>query len=92
MTSALHLVRNMAMAACLIGAMACEKTETAPAPAEPATAKAPEAPATPIAATIQVDMETVPAEEDFEDEAEAAITPANLEKQLDAMEKEILAE
>jgi hypothetical protein len=37
-------------------------------------------------------METVPAEEDFEDEAEAAITPANLEKQLDAMEKEILAE
>ncbi len=81
------------MAACLVGALACEKTEapSTPAPAEPAAAKAPEAP-TPITAAIQVDMETVPAEEDFEDEAEAAITPANLEKQLDAMEKEILAE
>ena len=81
------------MAACLISAMACETTEPpTPAPADPTAAKAPEAPPTPIAAAIQVDMETVPAEEDFEDEAEAAITPANLEKQLDAMEKEIEAE
>lgn len=81
------------MAACLLSAVACATTESpsTPPPAEPAAAKTPEAPP-PVTATIQVDMETVPAEEDFEDEAEAAITPANLEKQLDAMEKEILAE
>jgi hypothetical protein len=72
--------------------MACEKTETpSTPPAEPVAAKTPEA-TPPITAAIQVDMETVPAEEDFEDEAEASITPANLEKQLDVMEKEIQAE
>jgi hypothetical protein len=92
MISTTHLVRSAAVAACLIGALACEKTEapSTPAPAEPVPANV-EAP-TAITAAIQVDMETVPAEEDFEDEAEAAITPANLEKQLDAMEKEILAD
>jgi len=37
-------------------------------------------------------LETLPAREDFEQEASAAITPANLEKQLAALEKEMAAD
>jgi hypothetical protein len=39
-----------------------------------------------------VKLEAVPAREEFEEEAETQITAANLEKQLEALEKEIAAE
>ncbi len=77
-------------------AVACEKKEEAPSTtqsAEPTTATA--APATTpaaVATAAQIDLETLPTEEEFEDEADKEITPANLEKKLDELEKEISAE
>lgn len=86
-----QLYRGSFAAFCLAAIMGCEKPE------EPVTppADTPEAPSTPVAVppvttAVQVDPATLPAEEDFEEEAEAAITPANLEKQLEVMEKELL--
>jgi len=71
--------------------MGCEKPEAPAAPpVETTEAPSTPAPAPPVATAVQVDPETLPAEEDFEEEAEAAITPANLEKQLEVMEKELL--
>ena len=83
----------------LAAALGCQTSEpasqAAPAPAAPAAA-APAVPApkpaeTPVA-TAPVKLESVPAREDFEEEAETQITPANLEKQLQALEKEISAD
>lgn len=75
----------------LITTLGCEKPEATVAPAEvtPAAASEPVATA-PVTTTVQVDPETLPAEEDYEEEAEATITSANLEKQLELMEKELL--
>lgn len=88
-------------AACLAiaasGALAgCEKsTPPAPAPAPTPAAPTPPAPApvtTQAATPSPVPLEAVPAREDFEEEAQAQITPANLERQLEALEKELAAE
>jgi hypothetical protein len=68
---------------------ASSKTETAETPKVEATA--PAAAAAPTAAP-EIDLETLPTEEDFEDEAEKEITSQNLEKKLDELEKEIAAE
>jgi hypothetical protein len=78
---------------------ACARNDPAP-PAEPVPAAtpaplpAPTPPPTPqAAATAEApgagDLAT---EEDFEDESNKAITAENLDAQLDALEKEILAE
>ena len=85
-----QLYRGSFAAFCLVASMGCEKPE---APTTP-PADTPEAPSAPVAApvttAVQVNAETLPAEEDFEEEAEATITPANLEKQLELMEKDLL--
>jgi|KBSSwiStaDraftv2_1062776.scaffolds.fasta_scaffold3272936_2 hypothetical protein len=86
--------------ACFAAALACQKPEP-PAPAKASESSvttnsaAPAAPIAPIAPVVtapSVDLETLPAREDFEQEASAAITPANLEKQLAALEKEMAAD
>jgi|GEM_PF-6634541 len=75
--------------AMLIG---CEKKEE-PLPTTPLSTAAPEAAPIPAAvATPTVDLEKVSVEEQFEKEVEAEVTPANFEKQLDALEKELQAE
>lgn len=82
--------------ACFAAALACEKPAT-PTPAPPSEPAAPTQPTAPTATAplpteapaLSVDLETVPAREDFEQEASAAITPVNLEKQLQALEKEM---
>jgi len=80
----------------LAAALACETpAPPSPPPAEAAAAAKPEVPpvpSTPVATAPRVDLETLPAREDFEEQAEAEITPANLEKQLEALEKEVSAE
>jgi hypothetical protein len=77
--------------------MGCEKAAP-PAPATPPVTATPPAPP-PAPVTTQTasppsaaQLEAVPAREDFEEEAETQITPANLEKQLEALEKELAAD
>jgi hypothetical protein len=45
-----------------------------------------------VATAPRVDLDTLPAEEDFEAEAKKAITSANLEQQLHALEQEVSSE
>lgn len=81
----------------LLAALGCQSSEPA---SQPATAPAPSAAAAPAAAAPKpaeapvttappVKLESVPAREDFEEEAEREITPATLDKELQALEKEI---
>jgi hypothetical protein len=86
-----QLYRGSFAALCLTAIMGCEKPE-APAtpPVETPEAASEPVPAAPVTTAVQVDPGTLPAEEDFEEEAEATITPANLEKQLELMEKELI--
>ena len=90
------MIRKALLSLAILALVACEKKdEAATVPsAEPATtAAAPEpTPAAAVAAAPQIDLETLPTEEDFEEEAEKEITPVNLEKKLDDLEKEISAE
>ena len=71
---------------------ACKKEEPPPA-SEPAAIEEPApAPVAAASAEPEVEFETLPTAEDFEEQAERQITAANLEQELDALEKEILAE
>ena len=87
------------MLACFGAALACQKAEppspapesAAAAPAVP-SAPAPSAVATAVVTAPSIDVAAVPAREDFEEEAQSAITPANLEQQLEALEREVSAE
>ena len=66
---------------------------SAPAPSASTPAAPTPPPAqTPTATAPPVQPEALPAREDFEEEVEAQITPSNLEKQLDALEKELASE
>ena len=78
---------------------ACESKEPAPTPQPaappPAAASAPAQPETTIAkapAPAPVDLESVPVEEDFEQEAATQVDSKNLKATLDALEKEIATE
>jgi hypothetical protein len=72
----------------LLAAGCAKKEEPAPEPApEPPPAAATAAPA-PSAAVA----DDLPTEQDFEEEAAKEVTAANLDAQLDALEKEINAE
>ena len=80
----------------LVAALGCQTSEPAsqPAPAAAAPAAAPAVavpkPAeTPVTTAPPVKLESIPAREDFEEDAERQITPANLEKELQALEKEV---
>ena len=82
----------------VVGALvACKKEEPAPTPppeevkvvaptSQPATTPAA------VAAEPVIDLDTLPVEEDFEEEAEKDITAANLSKKVDELEKEMSAE
>ena len=80
---------------------ACSKSEP-PAPLEPApvaspppaVASPPTVPSLATAAPLGAapGVQELPTEEDFEDESAAAISGDNLDAQLDALEREILAE
>ena len=76
-------------------AFACQ-SQTPPAPSTEPVKPAATPPLTTAAAPApkppEINLETVPAEEDFEEEAEQAITSKNLEKQLEQLEKELAAE
>jgi hypothetical protein len=90
------MIRKVLLSLAILSIAACEKKEEASTPtaeASAATTAAPEpTPAAAVAAAPQIDLETLPTEEDFEEEAEKEITPVNLEKKLDDLEKEISAE
>ena len=75
---------------------ACNKKEEPPAAlAETASAAALQPAPPPIAAAAPeatpVDVDTLPVEEQFEGDAEVALTSANLNAKLDELEKEISA-
>jgi hypothetical protein len=84
------IARLAPVAALLLLAASCaKKEEPAPAPApEPPPAATTAAPAPAPSAAV----DDVPTEEDFEEEAAKEVTAANLDAQLDALEKEINAE
>lgn len=71
-----------------LGLLGCESEK----PAQPA-ASAPAAPAEVKPATVKapepVSLDSIPAEEDFEEEAMKEVTSANMEERLDSLEKEI---
>jgi hypothetical protein len=74
---------------------ACKKEEPPP-PAPPSEVNvvppASEPAKTTPAAAAPVDVENLPVEEDFEEQAEKDVTAANLNQKLDELEKEIAAE
>jgi hypothetical protein len=90
------MIRKALLSLVILALVACEKKDeaaTAPSAEATTTTAAPEpTPAAAVAAAPQIDLETLPTEEDFEEEAEKEITPVNLEKKLDDLEKEISAE
>jgi hypothetical protein len=81
----------------LLAMLACQTSEPpsqpapAPAPAAPGPA-APKPAETTVATAAPVKLESVPAREDFEEEAEARITRATLERELQTLEKELSAD
>ena len=85
---------KLGFALTLILCAACKKEEPPPAPAtETPAAPVSEAPKTAeVPAAPAVDVENLPVEEDFEEEAEKEVTAANLNQKLDEFEKEIAAE
>jgi hypothetical protein len=87
------MIQKLVFASLFFVVVACKKEEP-PAPTEvavvpPAT---PAAAPTPAAAEPAIDLESVPVEEDFEEEAEKELTVVNLPKKLDELEKEIDAQ
>ena len=84
------MIRNSLCAlAVVLVVVGCEKKE-APAPVTD-TPAAPAAQAIPVAAAAEpvIDLDTLPVEEEFEEEAEKEVTAANLVAKLDELEKEI---
>jgi len=91
------MIRKALFGLAVLTLVACEKKEettTTTAEGTPTvTTTAEPTPAAAVTATsVKIDMDSLPTEEDFEEEAEKEITPANLEKKLDDLEKEISAE
>lgn len=95
----MNRLRSLFAMCLLAAASGCQKSEPpsqpapAPAPAPPAAAApaapAPKAAETSVTTAPPVKLESIPAREDFEEEAERQITPANLERELQALEKEV---
>jgi hypothetical protein len=86
------VISRLAPLALVLFLAACEKKEPPPAeapPPEPPPAATAAAPAPTASAEAASDL---PTEEDFEQEAAKEVTAANLDAQLDALEKEINAE
>lgn len=77
-----------AMALCLV---ACEEKKSAPTSGTAPTSAAPAAAGTMGAAagTQMAQADDLPDESDFDEEAEKAITAANLDAEIDKLEKEI---
>jgi hypothetical protein len=81
----------------IIGALvACKKEEPAPTPPEQATPVAPSPQPSTVTASVAaepaIDLDSLPVEEDFEEEAEKDVTAANVSKKVDELEKEMSAE
>jgi hypothetical protein len=83
-------IRLSLLVPALFLAVACAKQEPPP-PAEPAP-EPPPAATTAAPAPAPTAERDLPTEEDFEEEAAKEVTAANLDSQLDALEKEINAE
>jgi len=89
------MIRKILLPLAILALIACEKKEeaaTTPSAEPAATATAPTTAAAAVATATPIDLETLPTEEEFEEEAEKEITPANLEQKLDELEREISAE
>jgi hypothetical protein len=84
------MIRIFRLVPLLLLVAACEKQEP-PAPPEPAP-EPPPAATTAAPAPAPSAESDLPTEEDFEEEAAKQVTAANLDAQLDALEKEINAE
>lgn len=87
-------MRRIALSLLALGCVllvGCQKAEKN----EPATTSAPATPQaqtpTPSASTASAEDDSIPTEEDFEDEAEQKISAQNADDELDKLEKEISA-
>jgi hypothetical protein len=88
------MIRKLSLVLALFLLAACKKEEPAPSPTEVNVVPAPQPTITTAAVPAEpvVDLDSIPVEEDFEEEAEKEVTAANLTKKLDELEKEISAE
>jgi hypothetical protein len=90
------MIYKLATALALFSLVACNKQEPTPAPADvavkPSAAASPTPPPVEAAREPTVDVAALPVEEEFEAEAAAQLTSANLDATLDALEKEINAQ
>jgi hypothetical protein len=92
------MIRKFCLFLTALVALSCQKQEDPASSSKTETAETPKVEgAAPLAAATataapEIDLETLPTEEDFEEEAEKEITSQNLEKKLDELEKEIAAE
>lgn len=79
----------LAAVACvlLLGCQKAEKSEPASTSAASSATTTPQ----PATSTASADDDSIPTEEDFEDEAEQKITAQNADDELDKLEKEISA-
>jgi hypothetical protein len=95
-----HVLAALMLSALLASANACgggPRPESSPAPAEPAPAPvaapaAPAAPAVPPEPELEPTADQLPLADDFDEQVEGEITAANYRSQLDALEREILAD
>jgi hypothetical protein len=85
------VIARLAPLAVVLLLAGCQKEEP-PAPAPPPEPTPAATPAPAPSATVADEGPTPPTEEDFEEEAAKEVTAANLDAQLDALEKEINAE
>ena len=82
------MIRELAPAVLFALVVACSKTK------EPPPSQSNLTPTPPVAKSAEppepeVDLDSIPTEEQYEEEAEKAITPKNLAKKVDELEKEI---
>jgi hypothetical protein len=87
------MTRELAPAAFMVLLIACNKVKEPPQ-AQVNVIPAPQSSksAAPALPEPNVDLESLPVEEDYEEEAEKLITPKTLLKKVDELEKEISAE
>lgn len=73
--------------------LGCEQEQPKPVePAKPVAATPVKPAAAPATAVTPISLDSIPTEEDFEENAAKEITAANLSEKLDGLEKEIQSE
>ena len=84
------MIRQLVRLALVALFVACNKTKEPP-PSQVNLAPTPSAKPVDLGPEPNVDLSSLPTQEQYEEEAEKAITPKNLVQKVDELEKEVLA-